>query len=140
MCLSIHFKRELLYSIYFLPLCVLKLVFNYYYKNRKNKIFLSTESFSKFSLIIFYIYQRNSNKTTNNNIHSPRITLKQIILIIVCIIFFLISIYLENFNLENIHFDTLSIILIDVIFFKIQKYSHHLSHFFEYYFFFNNDF
>ena len=61
--MPIHFNRELLYTIYFLTLYVLKLVFNYYYRNRKNKIILPTESFPKFSLIFFYINQRYTNKT-----------------------------------------------------------------------------
>jgi hypothetical protein len=68
MLLKFHFKKEFIYFIYFIPFCLLKIVFQKGLKNKK--LLLSTESFSKILLIIFYFYQiiryRKENKELLN--------------------------------------------------------------------------
>ena len=127
MLILIHFKKEFLYIIYFIPLCLFKLIFKFGIK--KQTLISSTESFSKILLIMLYFYQiiRYRKESIelfikNQNSH------KKNTFILLSIIYFIISLYLDKFNLNNLNDidDNLSIFLIDLIFFKKQIYSHHI--------------
>ena len=129
MLLKFHFKKEFIYFIYFIPFCLLKITFQKGLKNKK--LLLSTESFSKILLIIFYFYQiiryRKENKELLNK---NKMNQRKIIFILLSIIYYIIYLFLENNYLnilyEDIHLDNLSILLVDLIFFKKQIYSHHI--------------
>ena len=128
MFLSIRFKKEFIYILYFIPLCLLKLVFN---KGIKEKILiLSTESFSKILLITFYFYQIIRYRKENQELFiKNKMNNTKFLFIFFSIIYFTIFLYLEYFNLNDlngINFENLSILLVDLIFFKKQIYSHHI--------------
>ena len=93
MCLSIHFKKEFIYFLYFIPLCLLKIAFKKGIK--ETKLILSTESFSKILLIIFYFYQiiryRKENKELLNK---NKMNQRKIIFILLSIIYYIIYLFL----------------------------------------------
>ena len=129
MLILFHFKSELIYFLYLVPLFVIKIIFIYYMRKKKNRYIFYSESLSNILLIIFYFYHLFSNKEIkiNNNIQFGN--KKQIRLILLTISFYLINDYLEKFYLNNLNLDNILIIFIDLIFFKKQIYSHHILSF-----------
>ena len=125
MFILFHFKNELIYFLYFLPLCMLKITFNYYMRKKKDRYIYYSESFSNIFLIVLYFYSFFSNKNSREyNIKTKN--KKLILLILFSISFYLIKDYLEKFELKNTNLDNILIIFIDLIFIKKQIYSHHI--------------
>ena len=130
MIFSINYKKEFLYIVFLIPLFILKIALQYNLSNKKNNLIFPIESFSKILLIIIYFYQIKTNRINNSNfVFNKKINKNQINFILCSIFFLFIASYLEKFNFKDskfIYLDTISILLIDLKFFRKQIYSHHI--------------
>ena len=69
MFIKINLKKEFIYLFLFIPISLLKYIFEFYIGNSKNNYYLFIEPLSQIFMIFLYLYQKKSTKIFFNKLN-----------------------------------------------------------------------
>ena len=131
MCISFNYEKNIFFILLFILISIL-----FYYTNKfvNDKLGDLYTSISKISLLIFYLIEKKLNKNESNQFFNFKININQIFkeyLIIFCsIVFYSTFFYSKIFKSQDLvwikHTQMCFFLLIDIIFFKNERYSHQI--------------
>ena len=132
MYISFNYEKNIFFILLFI---LINILFYFTHKFVNDKLGDLYTSISKISLLIFYLIEKKLNKNESNQFFNFKININQIIykeyLIIFCsIVFYFTFFYSKIFKSQDLvwikHTQMCFFLLIDIIFFQNERYSHQI--------------